>query len=142
MTPFGPEKTDALHHYRPRAKGFLTLRFGLRDAELDQAQIDYMARLLTKALNNKERIGLRRIDCLNMEPAPPISHFERVTSVLRVKAQWKKVIARNKEKAQSQNGNAANGSMKRISDESDQLPDAKRQHLDPTHPPSPPVSDA
>ncbi|KAB2105636.1 hypothetical protein AG0111_0g6241 [Alternaria gaisen] len=142
LTPFGPEKTDALHQYRPRAKGFLTLRFGLRDAELDQAQIDYMARLLTKALNNKERIGLRRIDCLNMEPAPPISHFERVTSVLRVKAQWKKVIARNKEKAQSRNDNAANGSMKRICDESDQLPDAKRQHLDPTHPPSPPVSDA
>ncbi|KAL1800764.1 hypothetical protein ACET3X_001106 [Alternaria dauci] len=142
LTPLGPEKTDALHQYRPRAKGYLTLRFGLRDASLDQVQIDYMARLLTKALSNKERIGLRRIDCLNMEPAPPISHFERVTSVLRVKAQWKRVIARNKEKAQSLHGNAANGSMKRVCDDSDQLPDAKRQYLDPTHPPSPPVSDA
>ncbi|KAG9191752.1 hypothetical protein G6011_10486 [Alternaria panax] len=140
LTPLRCDETDALHEYRPRAKGYLTLRFGLRDASLDQVQIDYMARLLTKALN-KERIGLRRIDCLNMEPAPPISHFERVTSVLRVKAQWKRVIARNKE-AKEKADSHANGSMKRVCDDTDEQPDAKRQHVELTHPPSPPVSDA
>ncbi|KAI4627514.1 uncharacterized protein J4E87_004078 [Alternaria ethzedia] len=142
LTPLSPAKVDALHQYRPRANGYLTLRFGLRDASLNQAQIDYMAKLLTKAWNNKDSIGLRRIDCIEMKPAPPLSHFERVTSVLRVKAQWKRVIARNKERKQSQNGGDANGSVKRVCEDTNELPDAKRQHLGPIPPPSPAVSDA
>jgi hypothetical protein len=141
LTPLNPGKADAIHHYRPRAKSYLTLRFGLRDASLNQTQIDYMAKLLTKALNNKDPIGLRRIDCIDMKPAPPISHFERVTSVLRVRAQWKKVIARNKENKEKAESHAS-ASIKRICDDPTELPDAKRQHLSPTHPPSPPVSEA
>jgi hypothetical protein len=142
LTPLSPAKADALHQYRPRAKGYLTLRFGLRDATLNQAQIDYMAKLLTKAWNNKESIGLRRIDCIEMKAAPPLSHFERVTSVLRVKAQWKKVIARNKERKQSQNSGNANSLMKRACEDADDPTPAKRQHLGPIPPPSPAVSDA
>jgi len=142
LTPLTPSKADALHEYRPRAQSYLTLRFGLRHTSLNQAQIDYMAKLLTKALNNKESIGLRRIDCIDMKPAPPLSHFERVTSVLRVKAKWKLLVAKNKERKQAQNGGDANGSVKRACEDANELPHAKRQYLGPIPPPSPAVSDA
>lgn len=149
LMPLKPEKVDALHQPRRRPKSYLTLQFALRDASLDKVQIDYMAKQLSKALN-KELIGLRKIDWVDMKPAPPMSHFERVTSVMRVIGQWKRVIAKNKERAESQKtvdnvvfpqADSMNGSQKRAHEDAGELPDAKRQYLGISPPPSPPVSE-
>jgi len=86
-----------------------------------------------------------------MKPAPPISHFERVASVMRVIGQWKRVIAKNKEHAElhkavdnvvvSPHPDSLNKSQKRGHEDAGELPDAKRQYLDISQPPSPPVSE-
>jgi hypothetical protein len=156
-------KTNALHPpgYRPKAKGYLTLRFGLRDSSLNQQQIEFMTKTLSKAFGKKAMVGLRRIDWMDIEPAPPTSHFERVASILRVIAQWRKVIKRNKETGQPQHMSqrkidqvtppqskevdSDSASPKRAHEDMNMdnaLPDAKRQHRDIAHPPSPPVSNS
>jgi hypothetical protein len=159
LVPLKPAKTIALHPpgYRPKAKGNLTLRFGLRDSSLNQQQIEFMTKTLSKAFGKKAMVGLRRIDWMDIEPAPPTSHFERVASIMRVIAQWRKVIKRNKETGRSQQtsqrkvdqvtipqsneADSDNASLRRQhEDMDDQLPDAKRQKLGTAHPPSPPVS--
>ncbi|KAF1934750.1 hypothetical protein EJ02DRAFT_460934 [Clathrospora elynae] len=155
FAPLKPQKLDALHDskYRPKPKGFLTLRFGLRDASLNQQQIDFMTKTLAKAFNIKALVGVRRVDWLEINPAPPLSHFERVTSVVRVIKQWKKVIIRNKEERESQQRGvdkgifrevdveSANGSsQKRAYEGVDEQSDAKRRYLEAEQPPSPPVS--
>jgi hypothetical protein len=150
LTPLKPEKVDSLQQPASRRlpKGYLDLRFGLRDAELNQFQIDLMASTLARALSHKEMLGIRRIDWLSMKQAPSTANFERVARVMRVIAQWKKVITKNKESQQISRRSVDRMvdpdrvSPKRVHDGiDDQPPDAKRQHLDTAHPPSP-VSDS
>jgi hypothetical protein len=134
LTPLKADKViDVLHPPR-KPKGYLTLRFGLRDASLHQQQIEFMAETLSRAFKDKKMVGLKTIDWLDMKDAPPISHFERVASVLRVIKQWKRIVTRNKENMGS------NGSQKRAHEGEIELPDAKKRHLEATQAPSPPVS--
>ncbi|KAF1839785.1 hypothetical protein BDW02DRAFT_486233 [Decorospora gaudefroyi] len=160
LAPLKSKKSNALHQprHRPKPKGYLTLRFGLRDSSLSQEQIEFMTRLLSKAFGNKALVGLRRIDWMDIEPAPPTSHFERVASIMRVIAQWKRVITKKKRERESQQTSqrrvdeitfphstevaSDRRSPKRAHEGLDELPDAKRQYLDTAQPPSPPVSDS
>jgi hypothetical protein len=137
LTPLKAEKAiDVLHspRYPSKPKGYLTLRFGLRDESLNQQQIELMAETLSRAFKNKKMVGLKTVDWLDMKHAPPISRFERVARVVRVIKQWKRVVNRNKEKRES------NGSQKRPHEDEVALPDAKKRHLEATQAPSPPVS--
>ena len=83
LSPLKPQRLDTLQQppYKLSPKGYLTLRFGLRDATLNQEQIEFMTMTLSRAFNNKAMVGLRRIDWLDIRPAPPISHFERVATL-------------------------------------------------------------
>jgi hypothetical protein len=96
-----PPKVDALQQsiYRPPPKSYLTLRFGLRDATLNQEQIEFMTRTLARKFkSNSSLVCLRRIDWLDIQPAPPMTHLERVALVISVVAKWKKILVRKKEK--------------------------------------------
>jgi hypothetical protein len=136
--------------FRYSPGGYLTLRFGLRDAILNQEQIEFMTRTLSDSLNNKAMIGLKEVKWVEMRAAPPIPHFDRVALVIYVVKQWKKVISNKKEERASQRnvddvtfpqemGLSPTTSQKRTY-EADEMPDAKRRYLDPSQPPSPPVS--
>jgi hypothetical protein len=164
LAPLKPRKIDALQQtvYRPPPKGFLTLRFGLRDAELNQEQIEFMTRTLARKFNSKSSlVCLRRIDWLDIRPAPPMTHIERVALVISVIAKWRKTTKRKREErggerlsrkkadegappdlTEVDSTYGMNGSQKRAREDLDELPDAKRQYLDTAHPPSPPVSDS
>ncbi|EUC30454.1 hypothetical protein COCCADRAFT_39314 [Bipolaris zeicola 26-R-13] len=157
LAPLKLTKAHTLHlpSWRTRPRGYLTLRFGLRDPILNQQQIEFMTKALSKSFANKALMGLRKIEWVEMESAPPMSHFERVASVVRVVAQWKKAVVKKKEARQSQrhdnqsnlphiNVESANALHKRARTEAetDELPHAKRAYLDTSHPPSPPVSES
>jgi hypothetical protein len=121
------------------------LRFGLRDPILNQEQIDFMTKTLSKAFGNKAMVGLRRVDWEGIEAAPPTSDFERVASTMRVIAQWKRVVTKKKDFRESQQKPEAGSvaeSQKRTNEDTDDLPEAKRRYLDASQPPSPPVSDS
>jgi hypothetical protein len=131
--------------WRPKPKGYLTLRFGLRDSSLSPEQIDFMTKNLSKAFGNKALVGLRRVDWVDIEPAPPTSDFERVASTVRVIAQWRRVVLKKKEMRESQlisEPDTLGTSQKRTNEHADDLPEAKRRYLDASHPPSPPVSES
>lgn len=162
LAPLKLAKPHALHPpgWRSKPKGYLTLRFGLRDPTLNQQQIEFMTKALSKAFANKALMGLRKIEWVDMESAPPISQFEHIASIVRVVAQWKKAVVKRKEARQSQQTSQssrghsalpqihvepANALHKRARAEEDanDLPHAKRSYLDISHPPpSPPVSES
>jgi hypothetical protein len=156
LAPLKPTKTHALHPpgWRSKPKGYLTLRFGLRDPVLNQQQIEFMTKALSKAFANKALMGLRKIEWVHMESAPPVSHFEHIASIMRVVAQWRKAVVKRKEARRSHavdqstlpriNVESANALQKRARSEmdKDELPHAKRAYLDPAPPPSPPVSES
>jgi hypothetical protein len=142
--------------FRSTPGGYLTLRFGLRDATLNKEQIEYMTKTLATALFNKALIGLRKVEWLDMKAAPPIPHFDRVALVMFAATQWKKVIHKRKEDRASQLASQRRvdevmfpdemdsspvTSQKRMFEDADDLPDAKRRYTDPSQPPSPPVSE-
>jgi hypothetical protein len=134
----------------PTPGGYLTLKFGLRDPCLNKEQIEYMTKLMATALCNKSMIGLRKLEWLQMKPAPP-THLDRVASVLYAAKQWKKVVKERKQRAASQlesqqpvgesQASSPTNAQKRAQEGMDESPDAKRQHLDPALPRSP-VSNA
>jgi hypothetical protein len=137
--------------FRYTPGGFLTLCFGLKGASLTQEQIEFVAKTLSKGLNNKALVGLKEIKWIGMVPGPPVPRFDRVALVIHVIRQWRKLIRRKKEERASHakmDGTSFQDAMdispttsqKRAYDGMD-LPDAKRQYLDPSQPPSPPVSD-
>lgn len=160
LAPLKPPKSDTVHQpkYRLSPKGFLTLRFGLRDAELNQEQIEFMTKTLSKAFHNKAMVGLRRIDWVEIKPAPPITHFERLALVMFVITQWKKFLGKRREERASQTQtqrsvdeitfpegmdiDATNSSQKRHHEGVDEMPEAKRRYLEASQPPSPPISDS
>ncbi|KAF2001669.1 hypothetical protein P154DRAFT_403416, partial [Amniculicola lignicola CBS 123094] len=100
LAPLKPEKDrerkPALRH-PPR--GYLTLRFALRDDSLNREQIEYLTRNLSKAFNNKALVGLRRIDWLGIKPARS-THFGRAALAMFAVAQWKKFLHKKQEERQ------------------------------------------
>lgn len=147
----GRTKTGLLH--TPR--GFLTLRFALRDDFLSREQIESLTKNLSKAFNTKnynrkDLVRLKRIDWLGIKPAS-ITHFERVALVMFVVTQWKKVVLKKREQRETQEValsvtmdiSAPNSppSRKRTRDDmDDDIASPKRQYLRIDQPPSPPVS--
>lgn len=143
-----------LSTFRSAPGSYLTLRFGLRDAALNKEQIEFMTKTLSNALFNKALVGLRKVEWLEMKPAPPMPHFDRVALVMYAATQWKKVIRQRKQDRMSQLASQRTvdeltfpeamdlspTSLKRAHDGLDGMPDVKRQYLDASHPPSPPVS--
>ncbi|ORY00886.1 hypothetical protein BCR34DRAFT_592437 [Clohesyomyces aquaticus] len=148
-------------------RGYLTLRFALRDDSLNREQIEYLTRNLSKAFRNKSLVGLRRIDWLGLKPART-THFGRAALAMFAIAQWKKFIKKRRaqrhqkktvddiaipvegvslaEVVISQIESATSSpTRKRQRDDGEQLPDAKRELLVipqlHAQPPSPPVSD-
>ncbi|KAI4955672.1 hypothetical protein J4E91_001533 [Alternaria rosae] len=137
---------DNTSHWRPKPKGYLTLRFGLRDSSLGPEQIDFMTKNLAKAFGNKALVGLRRVDWVDIELAPPTTDHERVALTSRAIAQWRKVVEKNKKIRGSPlipKTESVGASQKRTNEDADDLPEAKRRYLDTSHPPpSPPVSES
>lgn len=68
-------------------RGYLTLRFALRDDFLNQQQIEYLTRKLSKAFDKKALVGLRRIDWLGIKPAHPTPLGRTALAVFAI-AQW------------------------------------------------------
>lgn len=153
LVPLKPPKTNAIHElaYRPSPRGYLTLRFGLKEQSLKKEQIE----LLTKSLSRiVKTMDLKRIDWVDIRPAPPITHIQRVNLVLSVMRKWKKVIKSRKDEeehrlSQRQGGfpesinvDSPSTSQKRGLDGGQEAPEAKRRYLDVGEPPSPPISNS
>ena len=146
------EKAQRFLRLRPR--GFLTLRFALRDEQLTQAQIEFLSRQLSKALNNKKLLGLSRIDWLGMESAPP-TPLGRVALAMLAISQWKKVVEKRRQKRRPVDQVRLPVDVptdqpllptprKRSRDSLNESPEPerKRDYLVISQPPSPPVSDS
>jgi hypothetical protein len=150
-----PLKKSAFRPLRP--KSYLTVRVGLKDEMLTQKQIEFMTRELTKTFNNRALVGMRRIEWVDIEPAPPISQWERVTLIMVFIKKWKDIIKERKEKGlqasslgnvqrltylNSMEGDLSPSSPKRVFAGENELPNAKRRNLEVLQPPSPPVSNS
>jgi hypothetical protein len=138
-------------------RGYLTLRFALRDESLEQEQIEFLTKNLSKAFENKKMIGLRRVDWLGIRPAK-ISYFERAGLAMYAVAQWKKFLAKKREEKLSQremdgitvsmdvdmdrNLALSSPTRKRSRDADDVLPGTKRRTTGTSQPPLSPVSNS
>jgi hypothetical protein len=151
LAPLKPYKPDIAQPsgFRYTPGGYLTLRFGLRDAFLNKEQIEYITKTLSNALFHKPLVGLRQVEWLEMRPAPPIPHFDRVALVMYVATQWKKVISRRKEERASQRmvypedmDISPAAPLKRGYEDADDAPGAKRRYREGAQAPSPPVSNS
>jgi len=135
-------------------RGYLTLRFALKDESLSQPQIEYLAQKLSKAFENKHLIGLRKIDWIKIKPAK-ISPFERVALAAYAITQWKKAVQRSKDKRSLgpvEDGNypmevetnrksiRSSPMRKRSRDADGEVSMTKRQNTDNSQPPPSPVS--
>lgn len=152
-----PQRPSDLSHpssFRAATGGYLTLRFGLRDARLNKEQIEYMTKTLSNALFNKALIGLRKVEWLDMRAAPEMrSHFDRVALVVYAVTQWRKIVRERKVERErkgmvvefsSQEMDGAMTKQKQMKRKHGDVDDrdAKRQYLDAVQAPSPPVSDS
>ncbi|KAF2630172.1 hypothetical protein BU25DRAFT_408756 [Macroventuria anomochaeta] len=134
-------------------RGYLTLRFALRDESLNKEQIEVLTRSLAKAFENKKMIGLKKIDWINIKSAK-VSYFERVGLAMYAVAQWKKFLAKKREEKGWQKAAEAmdvdmdqrsplpSSTRKRSCDVLDHLPGAKRRATDTSQPPLSPVSNS
>jgi hypothetical protein len=95
------ERADANMLRLGPPRGFLTLRFGLRDETLNREQVEYLARQLSKAFNNRALLGIRGIDWLGIRVSP-VSHFSRVALVMYAITQWKKFVRRRHDDRRAQ----------------------------------------
>ncbi|KAF2868967.1 hypothetical protein BDV95DRAFT_578018 [Massariosphaeria phaeospora] len=152
LAPLKPEKDHGAKMFAP-PRGYLNLRFALRDEYLNREQIEFLTRNLAKAFNNKALVGLRRIDWLGMKPARS-THFGRAALAMVAVAQWKKFLNKKQEERLSQRtvddvnlpadmsveSTSSSPMRKRARDDLDVLPDPKREYLVIPQPPSPPVS--
>lgn len=148
-----PLKKSVLRLLRP--KSFLTLRLGLKQETLDRKQIEFMTKALTKAFNHAQAlVGLRRADWVSIEPAPPISQWERVTLVMYVIQQWKKFVATKRntrlqpslqrllQDSATTEVDSPIHAQKRGHDSTNDPPQSKRRNLDVAQPPLSPVSNS
>jgi len=105
-----------------------------------------MTKNLAKAFGNKALVGLRRVDWVDIELAPPTTDRERVDLSSRAIAQWRKIVEKNKKMRGSpliRKTGSVGVSQKRTNEDADDLPEAKRRYLDTSQPPpSPPVSES
>jgi len=143
-------------------RGYLTLRFALRDESLNQQQIEYLTMNLSKAFNKKALVGLRRIDWLGIKPARN-THFGRAALAMFAISQWKKVIKKRKQEREDEKesqrnidhvlappdvpsgmSSGASPTKERAYDGLEDLTEPKfdRDHLAIPQPPSPSVSDS
>jgi hypothetical protein len=127
-------------------RGYLTLRFALRDESLNKEQIEYLTSNLAKAFNKKAMVGLRRVDWVGIKPART-THFERAALATYVIKKWRNILKKKHEERQSkrkidQVRFPANPlSWKRTRTTSEGLQEPEHDYIIP-HPPSPPVSDS
>jgi hypothetical protein len=150
LKPVKPDKTQP-PTFRPAPRGYLTVRFGLRDSRLNKQQIEWMTKTMSHALFNKKMLGLTKLEWVGMTAAPPTHRLDRIARVMFVMRQWRKVVNKRKQDRESRRSQemmyseemdlSPSTSQKRILDD-EELPDAKRQYLDVTQPPSPPVSNS
>ena len=152
LAPLKPKKSSVK---QPSAvvrapRGYLTLRFALRDEELNKEQIEFLTRNLSRAFENKRMIGLKRVDWLGIKPAP-ISYFERATLAVSAVKQWKKLVAKRREKREGIDAMDIDSvrhpavpapSLKRSRDMLDDIPATKRRTTDDSQPPLSPVSNS
>ncbi|KAF9701011.1 hypothetical protein EKO04_000601 [Ascochyta lentis] len=136
-------------------RGYLTLQFALRDDTLNQVQIEYLTKKLSKAFENKPLIGLRRVDWLGIRPTKITSFFNRTTLAIYAITQWKKFLHKKQEEKQSRKMMEVTTPMdvhtdhdsvfsattrKRSRDVFEGLPDTKRRSTDTSQPPLSPIS--
>ena len=152
LVPLKPRHVDAIHElaYKPSPRGYLTLRFGLKDQTLVQEQIE----LLTKSLSRiAKTMEFKRIDWLDIRPAPPITHIQRVNLMISAIRKWKKIVA-DKRAKKVQEERAVDditlpdsmdvdkpGSPLKRAFEGEEWPRANRKWLETGQPLSPPVSE-
>lgn len=150
LAPMNPKEKEVPQrsHVQLEPRGYLTLRFALKEESLNQQQIEYLSKNLSKAFANKELIGLRKIDWLGIRPRK-ISPFERVALAAFAFTQWKKAVQRKKEETLGEaageldaNGNspASSPTRKRSLDVDNGFPAAKRRTTGNSQPPPSPVS--
>jgi hypothetical protein len=77
-------------------RGYLTLRFALRDDTLNREQIEFLTRHLATAFSNKAMLGLRKIEWLGLKPAR-ITDFGRTALAMFAITQWRKVVNKRRE---------------------------------------------
>lgn len=153
LAPLKPQQTRELKARRlhPLPRGFLTLRFALRDESLTQEQIEFLTLQLSKAFNNKLLVGLSRIDWLGIKPART-TYFGRAALAMFAIAQWKRVVEKSRQRKRrldevwlpnesTSEGAPPHTPRKRSCNYLDDLPEfvRKGEYLGA---PSPPVSDS
>ncbi|KAF2444218.1 hypothetical protein P171DRAFT_361646 [Karstenula rhodostoma CBS 690.94] len=154
LAPLKPQQTRELKARRlhPLPRGYLTLRFALRDESLTQEQIEFLTLQLSKAFNNKLLVGLSRIDWLGIKPART-TYFGRAALAFFAIAQWKRVCDRQRKRRLDEVGlpvhpttdqslTATPRKRSRDSFTNSPTPERKRVYLDASQPPSPPVSNS
>jgi len=97
MVQLGLDARVPQQHRKRPGRGYLKLGLEIRDASLEQEQVDYLAKVLSRALD-KQFIGLRGIDWLGFERREKefISFSENLALKLRVIGKWKRLIAKRK----------------------------------------------
>ena len=153
LAPLKSEKERLLRSssFRQPPRGYLTLRFALRDYSLNRQQIEHLTAKLSKAFTNKSLVGLRRIDWLGLKPARS-THFGRAALAMYAWAQWKKFVAKRRAEKnlvlemEESAPVAESPTRKRSREDSVGYPHSKRGLLvipqANDHPPSPPVSES
>lgn len=156
LAPLNPERERLVRRpsLRHPPRGYLTLRFALRDSSLNREQIEYLTKKLSKAFRSPKHslVGLRRIDWLGLRPARSF-HFGRAALAMYACAQWKKFLYKRREEkkalAEAQGPTqplSSSPTRKRGREDSLDYPESKRGHLiipeQTGNPPSPPVSES
>lgn len=97
MTQSGHDTSVLQQQRRRPGRGYLTLGLEIRDASLEQEQIDRLARILSSSLDN-QMIGLRGIEWLGFERREKalLSSSEQLSLKVRAVAQWRRIVARKK----------------------------------------------
>lgn len=135
-------------------RGFLTLRFALRDETLTHEQIEFLTLQLSKAFNNKLLVGLSRIDWLGIKPAR-IAHFGSAALAMSAVKKWKRVVQKRRQErrrldeirlpivnATDELSPATPRKRSRSNSNDSPEPDRKRDYLTTSQPLTPPVSDS
>ncbi|ORY08490.1 hypothetical protein BCR34DRAFT_488715 [Clohesyomyces aquaticus] len=81
-------------------RGYLTLRFALRNATLSEERIEYLAQALTRATSDKALVGVRRIDWLRFQPARSTLLDQAGLAKFAI-ARWKFFVKRRQQKRDS-----------------------------------------
>ncbi|KAH7392123.1 hypothetical protein DE146DRAFT_617915 [Phaeosphaeria sp. MPI-PUGE-AT-0046c] len=101
LQPLKPGLLQRYEMFRGRTGGRLTLELELRDEQLNEAQIEYLANNIGKALRDKAILGLRKINWLGMEPVQQ-SHADRVALVMFAFVKWKEVVRQRRERRRAE----------------------------------------